>query len=81
MPFAFFHFGIKAKLMRRVEAPIRGHGVLQRLIVWEIMSKGIGEIVERVVHSQEWRLVNFFQILALQAILDFPGLDFFDFLI
>ena len=63
MPFAFFHFGIEAKRMIRALAlPIIRHGVLQRLIIWEIMSEGNGEIVDRGVHSQKSKMVNYFQI-------------------
>ena len=68
MPFAFFHFGIEAKRMIRALVPIIRHGVLQRLIIWEIMSEGNGETVDRGVHSLKSKMVNFFQILVLHQI-------------
>ena len=69
MPFAFFHFGLEAKHMIHAALPkIRHHGVLQRLIIWEIMSEGNGEIVDRGVHSQKSKMVNYFQILVLHQI-------------
>ena len=66
MPFAFFHFGLEAKRMIRALVPIIRHGVLQRLIIWEIMSKGNrnGDIVDRGVHFQKSKMVNYFQILV-----------------
>ena len=75
MPFAFFHFGIEAKRMIRalpLALPIIRHGVLQRLIIWEIMSEGNGEIVDRGVHSQKSKMVNNFQILSLQMWMGTP---------
>ena len=70
MPFAFFHFGMKAEHMihvPKIMPEIISHGVLQWLIVWEIMSEGNGEIVDRDVHSQKSKIemVNYFQILML----------------
>ena len=54
MPFAFFHFGLEAKRMICALVPIIRHGVLQKLIGWESMSKnkGIGGIVDRDVNFQ-----------------------------
>ena len=70
MPFAFFHFGMKAENILHVPKimpEIISHGVLQWLIVWEIMSEGNGEIVDRDVHSQisKIEMVNYFPILTL----------------
>ena len=59
MPFAFFHFGMKAEHMMHVPKimpEIISHGVLQWLIVWEIMFEGNGEIVERDVHSKKLKI-------------------------
>ena len=64
MPFAFFHFGIEANCTIHALVPIIRHGVLQRLIIWEIMSEGNGEIVDRGVDSQKSKMVNYFQILV-----------------
>ena len=66
MPFAFFHFGLEAKRMIRALAlAIIRHGVLQRLMVWEIMSEGNGDIVDRGVHSQ---MVIYVKILVQHQI-------------
>ena len=66
MPFAVFHFGLEAKRMILALAlAIIRHGVLQRLMVWEIMSEGNGDIVDRGVHSQ---MVIYVKILVQHQI-------------
>ena len=70
MPFAFFHFGMKAVHMihvPKIMPEIISHGVLQWLIIWEIMSEANGEIVDRDVHSKKSKIemVNYFQSLML----------------
>ena len=64
MPFAFFHFGMKAEHMMHVPKiipEIISHGVLQWLIILEIMFERNGEIVGRDVHTQKSKIemVNF----------------------